>query len=189
MVRGLGIMLSFGLNYGDTILLTTYVAGATDYVKTFHPNWPSVAIKSALMTIAKPIRIVNGQELPLNSGLDLLDPTKAVHAGLVFNMSMPSYIHYLCKEGYNNTIIALLIGGKPHLQCSDYPLAEGSNGLNYPSMHLKLHDDDKSFKGVYQHTITQVGYGISTYKAAVHAPKGAEVKVIPNMLVFNKPHE
>ncbi|GAB4833440.1 hypothetical protein Ancab_031683 [Ancistrocladus abbreviatus] len=98
----------------------------------------------------KPIMTINGQELPLNSRSGLLDTTRAVHLGLVFDMSLPSCIHYLCKEGFNSTTIALLTGGKPHFKCSDYPLIEGSDGLNYLSMHLQLHVDDKSFKGVYR---------------------------------------
>ncbi|GAB4833420.1 hypothetical protein Ancab_031663 [Ancistrocladus abbreviatus] len=172
-----------------TSMATPHVAGATAYVKTFHPDWSPAAIKSALMTTAKPIMTVNGQELPINSGSGLLDPTRAVHPGLVFDMSLPSYIRYLCKEGYNSTTIALLTGGKPHFKCSDYPSAEGSDGLNYPSIHLQLRVNDKSFKGVYHRTVTQVGYGISTYKATVHAPKEVDVKVIPNTLVFSKRHE
>ncbi|GAB4833546.1 hypothetical protein Ancab_031789 [Ancistrocladus abbreviatus] len=152
------------------------------------PKSPT-AIMSALMTTAKLIMTINGQELSLNSGSGQLDPTRVAHPSLVFNMSLPSYIRYLCKEGYNSTIIALLIGGKPHFKCFDYPLTKGSNGLNCPSMHLQLHVDDKSFKGVHHRIVTQVGYGISTHKVVMHAPKGDDIKVILNMLVFNKRHE
>ncbi|GAB4856426.1 hypothetical protein Ancab_014344 [Ancistrocladus abbreviatus] len=172
-----------------TSMSTPHVAGATAYVKTFHPDWSPAAIKSALMTTAKPM-IVNGQEAPLSSGSGLIDPTGAVHPGLVFDTSLSNYIRYLCKEGYNSTFLALLTGGKPHFRCSDYPLAEGSDGtLNYPSMHLQINIDDTSFRGVYHRTATNVGYGNSTYKAIVQAPKGVHVTVIPNELVFRERHE
>ncbi|GMH30151.1 hypothetical protein Nepgr_031994 [Nepenthes gracilis] len=171
-----------------TSMATPHASGAAAYVKSFHPDWSQAAIKSALMTTAKPM-IANGSHAPLDSGSGLLNPTAAVHPGLVYDMSLGSYVSYLCKEGYNGTTIGLLAAGKPHLKCSDFPQARGSDGLNYPSMHLQLLADDTDFSTVFHRTVTNVGYGNSTYKATVHAPKGVTVKAIPNRLVFGEQHQ
>ncbi|GAB2300699.1 hypothetical protein Dimus_034737 [Dionaea muscipula] len=172
-----------------TSMATPHVSGAAAYVKSFHPDWSPAAIQSALMTTAKPV-IVDGIESPLNSGSGLLNPTGAVNPGLVYDVTLSSYVSYLCKEGYNSTTLSLLFGGdKPEVKCSDYPRARGADGLNYPAMHLQLFIDDTSYSATFHRTVTQVGYGSSTYNATVTVPKGMSVQVIPNQLVFSKRHE
>ncbi|GAB2272206.1 hypothetical protein Dimus_007026 [Dionaea muscipula] len=172
-----------------TSMSTPHVGGAAAYVKTFHPDWSEAAVRSALMTTATPI-VENGVESsPLNSGSGLLNPKKAVHPGLVYDLTIISYIRYLCKEGYNSTTLALLFCDKRKLNCSDYPPARGADGLNYPSMHLQLQRREINYTAVFHRVVTQVGYGVSTYKATVRAPKGMSIQVIPNQLAFTKMHE
>ncbi|GAB2229583.1 hypothetical protein Droror1_Dr00013830 [Drosera rotundifolia] len=173
-----------------TSMATPHVSGTAAYVKSFHPDWSGAAIRSAIMTTAKPI-VVNSVENPLDSGSGLLNPVKAVHPGLVYDLSLRSYLQYLCKEGYDSNLIAQLYGSgdKPQVKCSDFPPAMGKDGLNYPSFHLQLQIDQMTYHAAYHRTVTHVEHGPSTYIAKVKEPKGLHVKVVPNVLVFNHMNE
>ncbi|KAF5737468.1 subtilase family protein [Tripterygium wilfordii] len=161
---------------------------AAAYVKSFHPDWSPSAIKSALMTTATPMRI-KGEDAELGSGSGQINPLGAVHPGLVYDNNMSSYIRFLCKEGYNSTTIGLLLGGKKKYDCSSFKPAQGTDGLNYPSMHVQLQSPNSSISAVFYRTVTHVGYGNSVYKAIVTSPKGLSVKVVPDTLVFHGLHQ
>ncbi|XP_021728784.1 subtilisin-like protease SBT4.15 [Chenopodium quinoa] len=172
-----------------TSMACPHVSGAAAYVKTFHPDWSPAAIKSALMTTAKP---VNGKssEDPLNSGAGLLNPVDAVHPGLVYDISPKDYIRYLCFEGYNESALSFIHGienSKNHYNCSKFKQGVGADGLNYPSMHLQLAVNVTRISGVFHRTVTYVEHGAAVYKAQVTSPnKGVSIKVIPDVLVFTK---
>lgn len=123
----------------------------------------------------------------LGSGSGQINPRKAVHPGLVYDISFSSYISFLCREGYNSTTIGLLIGG--HYNCSSFKPAKGTDGLNYPSMHTQLKNASSSISAVFYRTVTHVGRGSSVYKATVTSPKGLSIKVVPCTLKFNHPHQ
>ncbi|XP_019430129.1 PREDICTED: subtilisin-like protease SBT4.15 [Lupinus angustifolius] len=168
-----------------TSMACPHATAAAAYVKSFHPDWSPAAIKSALMTTATPIRD-NLAELATGSGQ--IDPVKAVHPGLVYDISVNSYIAFLCKQGYNSTNIGILIGTKG-FNCATIKPPPGSDGINYPSMHIQLENTDSSISAEFYRTVTNVGYGSSTYKAKVIAPKGLSVEVIPDTLQFNGLHQ
>ncbi|GAB2235858.1 hypothetical protein Droror1_Dr00026301 [Drosera rotundifolia] len=174
-----------------TSMATPHVAGGAAYVKTFHPDWSSAAIMSALMTTAKPM-YVEGVEYPFNSGSGLLNPTAAIDPGLIYNMSFSSHISYLCSHGYNSTMLGTFTGGKFGPNCTDYPKAKGLDGINYPTMHFQFWQGvglKGNFSGIFYRTVTSVTPGKSTYKAIVHESKQISVKVVPDILVFHKIHE
>lgn len=125
----------------------------------------------------------------LGSGAGQIDPTKAVDPGLVYDLSMSSYIRFLCKEGYNGTSIALLLGGKKRYNCSDFKPAQGTDGLNYPTMHIHLKNPNSTVSAVFHRTVTHVGHGSAVYKANVISPKGLSVTVLPTSLNFTRPLE
>ncbi|KAK9289527.1 hypothetical protein L1049_007682 [Liquidambar formosana] len=101
--------------------------------------------------------------------------------------STNSYIRFLCKEGYNSTTIALLTGGKHRYSCSNFKPAQGTDGLNYPSMHIQHKNPNSSISAVFYRTVTHVGHGSkSVFKATVTSPKGLYVKVIPDTLSFHR---
>nr|KYP71103.1 Xylem serine proteinase 1 [Cajanus cajan] len=152
-----------------TSMACPHAAATAAYVKSFHPDWTPAAIKSAIMTTATPLKI--GDNLTeLGSGSGQLDPVKALHPGLVYDIRVNSYIAFLCKSGFNSTNI-------------------GSDGINYPSMHIQLFDSSSRISAVFHRTVTNVGSRNSTYKAKVTAPKGLSVKVIPNTLKFRQLHQ
>ncbi|KAK3445466.1 hypothetical protein EUGRSUZ_A01616 [Eucalyptus grandis] len=171
-----------------TSMACPHAVAAAAYVKSFHPNWSPAAIKSALMTTAMPMKIKD-EFAELSSGSGQINPVKAVHPGLVYDITMRSYISFLCKEGYNGTTIALLAGGKKKFNCSSFRPAHGTDGLNYPSMHLQLTDTSASISAIFYRTVTNVGSAKSLYKAKVTAPEGVSIQVVPDTLKFDKLHE
>ncbi|KAJ8754152.1 hypothetical protein K2173_002051 [Erythroxylum novogranatense] len=166
-----------------TSMSCPHVSGGAAYVKTFHPEWSPAAIKSALMTTATPMN-TGESDAVLGWGSGQMNPQRAVDPGLVYDISLSSYISFLCKEGYNDTTIDLLIGGKTKSYCSKYKPAKGTDGLNYPSIHMQLNSTTFSFSAVFYRMVTNVGYEKSVYKAKVTSPKGLSVKVEPDTLKF-----
>lgn len=130
-----------------------------------------------------------GPEGELGSGAGQIKPTKAVNPGLIYDLSMSSYIRFLCKEGYNGTTISLLIGAKKKYNCTDFKPAKGTDGLNYPTMHTQLILPNSTISAVFDRTVTHVGNGTSVYKANVVTSKGLFVKVFPTTLKFTKLHQ
>ncbi|KAK7244932.1 hypothetical protein RIF29_39761 [Crotalaria pallida] len=167
-----------------TSMACPHATAAAAYVKSFHPDWSPAAIKSALMTTATPMRD-NLSELATGSGE--INPTRAVHPGLVYDIKMNSYLAFLCKQGYNSTNIGILIGTKG-FDCTSVKPPPGADGLNYPSMHVQLESTDSTISAEFYRTVTHVGYGPSTYKAKVIAPKGLSVEVIPDKLQYGGGH-
>ncbi|XAR64667.1 Cucumisin [Bertholletia excelsa] len=168
-----------------TSMACPHVAGAAAYVKSFHPKWSPAAIKSALMTTATSMK-VKSAEGGLGAGSGQLNPRRAINPGLVYDINQSSYFRFLCKEGYNSTTIRLLTGGKKLYNCSSFKPTLGSDGLNYPSMHLQLNKNATRFSAVFYRTVTNVGKGKSVYKATVKLSVGLNVTVVPNTLSFDK---
>lgn len=122
----------------------------------------------------------------LLSGAGNIDPVRALDPGLVYDMDGDSYISFLCEQGYNNTIIALITGDKRH-KCSEFPKHPGYDGLNYPSIHYQLKNNNDTYISAYfRRTVTHVGEGNSEYKVTVKSPKPLSIKVEPDKLQFSK---
>ncbi|KAL2323118.1 hypothetical protein Fmac_027497 [Flemingia macrophylla] len=165
-----------------TSMACPHAAAAVAYVKSFHPDWSPAAIKSALMTTATPMRIKD-ETAELGSGSGQINPVRALNPGLVYNISMNSYIAFLCKEGYNSSGIGILIGTKD-FNCSGVDSPQGTDGINYPSMHVQIVPSNASISATFYRTVTNVGFGSSTYRAKVIAPEGLSVEVVPDTLMF-----
>lgn len=103
-------------------------------------------------------------------------------------MRMDSYIAFLCKVGLNATDIGILLGNKK-FKCASIKPAPGTDGINYPSMHMQLDSASSRISAVFYRIVTNVGSRNSTYKAKVTAPKGLSVKVVPDTLRFIQLHQ
>ncbi|CAA0400457.1 unnamed protein product [Arabidopsis thaliana] len=177
-----------------TSMACPHAAAAAAYVKSFHPDWSPAAIKSALMTTATPMRI-KGNEAELSYGSGQINPRRAIHPGLVYDITEDAYLRFLCKEGYNSTSIGLLTGDnsnnttKKEYNCENIKRGLGSDGLNYPSLHKQVNSTEAKVSEVFYRTVTNVGYGPSTYVARVWAPKGLRVEVVPKVMSFERPKE
>ncbi|KAK6126334.1 hypothetical protein DH2020_039906 [Rehmannia glutinosa] len=170
-----------------TSMATPHAAGAAAFVKTFHPRWSPAAIKSALMTTSTPMKI-KPLECELASGSGQIDPVKALHPGLIYDIDTISYISLLCRLGYTSKDIALLTGNNKY-NCSKIPQAKGADGINYPSIYFQVKIRESAFSAVYYRTVTNVGVGKSAYKAQVESPKDLSIEVNPNVLTFERPYE
>ncbi|XP_076917878.1 subtilisin-like protease SBT4.15 [Bidens hawaiensis] len=168
-----------------TSMACPHVAAAAAYVKSFHPTWSPAAIKSALMTTAKPMK-VNTKDMALASGSGLINPTKARDPGLVYDIDMSAYIRFLCKIGYNSTTLGILIGGDKVYDCKSFKPTKGIDGLNYPSIHLQVESNVTTFSAVYKRVVTNVGNAKAMYEAEAASPKGLSIKVEPSTLSFDK---
>lgn len=165
-----------------------HAAAAAAYLKTFHPTWSPAAIKSALITTATPLKIGDNLDA-IGGGAGQINPTKAVHPGLIYDLSRTSYLSFLCSnKRYSGTALAILIGNTS-FNCSAVPLATGYDALNYPSMYVPLDYDSTSVSAVFHRTVTHVGFGPSTYKAKVKSPAGLSVRVLPETLKFDRAYE
>ncbi|XP_011077880.1 subtilisin-like protease SBT4.15 [Sesamum indicum] len=178
-------VVKFNVESG-TSMACPHVAGAAAYIKSFHPRWSPAAIKSALMTTSKPMKI-KPLEAELASGSGEINPRAAVHPGLVYDIGTKSYVSFLCKQGYESKDVALITG--KNYNCSNITQAIGADGLNYPSIHLKVDNTDSVISAVFYRTVTNVGIGRSTYVVDIEPPEGLSVEVTPNILRFFRLHQ
>ncbi|OVA00151.1 Peptidase S8/S53 domain [Macleaya cordata] len=169
-----------------TSMSCPHVAGVAAYVKSFHPAWSPAAIKSAIITTAKPMspKVNVGAEFSYGAGL--LNPIQAVHPGLIYDMDQLPYIQFLCFEGYKDDPIRVIVGSRT-VNCSELPPAQGSDALNYPTMQLSMKTSDKKPGiAVFRRRVTNVGPAKSIYNATINAPKNVEITVNPTNLVFTR---
>lgn len=136
---------------------------------------------------------IKGNEAELSYGSGQINPRRAIHPGLVYDITETAYLQFLCKEGYNSTSIGLLVSDnnnktKKEYRCVDHKRVLGSDGLNYPSMHKQVSSTEKVTE-IFYRTVRNVGYGPSNYVAKVWAPKGLRVKVVPRVMSFVKAGE
>ncbi|KAK7345372.1 hypothetical protein VNO77_15976 [Canavalia gladiata] len=129
--------------------------------------------------------IIKDDTAELGYGSGQINPVGAVDPGLVYNISMNSYIAFLCKEGYNSANIGVIIGTKG-FDCSNISSPEGTDGINYPSMHIQIPPSNSSISAIFYRNVTNVGFSNSTYKAKVTAPKGLSIEVVPDTLKFSR---
>lgn len=141
-----------------------------------------------LLGLATPMKIIDA-DAELGSGSGQINPTQAVNPGLIYDISTSDYISFLCKEGNNNTVIGLIVGGTENIDCTKFKPAQGTDGLNYPTMHTQLDSNSTSISATFYRTVTNVGYATSVYTSKVTSPRGLIVKVIPETLKFSKLNE
>ncbi|MED6183077.1 hypothetical protein PIB30_034822 [Stylosanthes scabra] len=169
-----------------TSMACPHVAGVAAYVKSFHPDWTPAAIRSAIITTAKPMSRKINIEAEFAYGSGQLNPTRAVNPGLVYDMDQFGYIQFLCHEGYSGSALSVLLGSP--VNCSSYLLPGGVIGydaINYPTMQLMLKSNKDTTVGIFKRTVTNVGLGPATYNATIKSPKGVEITVKPTSLMFS----
>ncbi|XXG76249.1 hypothetical protein AAC387_Pa08g0639 [Persea americana] len=177
-----------GFAFGSgTSMACPHVAGIVGLLKSLHPSWSPAAIRSALTTTAsttdtsgEPIfTIGDAQKLagPFDFGGGIVNPNRASDPGLIYDMEVTDYVHYLCSIGYKTSAISKLT-----LHPFVCPSQEPSIlNLNLPSITVpKLRSSVTITR-----TVTNVGPIDSTYVSSVEHPLGVKVAVWPQVLVFN----
>ncbi|XP_019195104.1 PREDICTED: subtilisin-like protease SBT3.3 [Ipomoea nil] len=170
-----------------TSMATPHVAGIVALLKSVHPDWSPAAIKSAIVTTAWTTDPISGQPIfsegPTKSkmadafdyGGGIINPNKARHPGLIYDMGTKDYIHYLCAVGYETSAISKLVG-----QPISCPRGVSILNMNFPSITIPNLKESVTLK----RTVTNVGLTNSIYKVIIEAPKGINVAVKPATLVF-----
>ncbi|KAK5795511.1 hypothetical protein PVK06_036779 [Gossypium arboreum] len=150
----------------STSMSCPHATAAAAYIKSFNPTWSPAAIKSALMTTAVPLSLKTNTDAELAFGSGHLVPSSALDPGLIYDAGEIDYVKFLCGQGYDTEIVRLVTGDRSN--CSN-----SINGtawdLNYPSFALSA-TPGKSTRRVFHRTLTNVGSGVSIYKATVKAP-------------------
>ncbi|OIW21925.1 hypothetical protein TanjilG_14773 [Lupinus angustifolius] len=166
-----------------TSMSCPHVAGVAAYVKSFHPDWTPAAIRSAIITTAKPISQKFNKEAEFAYGAGQVNPTRAVSPGLVYDMDDLAYIQFLCHEGYNGSTLSVLVGSP--INCTSLIPAFGYDAINYPSMQLSAKSNKGTTVGVFRRRVTNVGPSPTIYNATIKSPKGMEITVKPTSLIFS----
>ncbi|CAH2078380.1 unnamed protein product [Thlaspi arvense] len=177
--------------YSGTSMATPVVAGIVALLKRMHPTWSPAAIKSAIVTTATKtdphgeLLSADGTNHKLADAFDhgggLVNPEKATDPGLVYDMGINDYIHYLCSEALYTDKRVSAITGNVTEKCP----SSGSSilNLNLPSITIP---NVKAGNVTVTRTVTNVGNVDSVYEPVLEAPQGFVVKVSPEKLVFNK---
>ncbi|CAA0830696.1 Subtilisin-like protease SBT4.14 [Striga hermonthica] len=168
-----------------TSMSCPHVSGAAAYVKSFHPDWSPAAIKSAILTTARPMSTRVDKDAEFAYGTGQVYPNRAINPGLVYDMDDMSYIQFLCHENYSGSAIGTLTG-RGTVDCSKLAPASPEDALNYPTMQLALKTDQEATVAVFQRTVTNVGPPGSVYNATIQAPKGVVITVKPTKLSFSE---
>ncbi|RHN42434.1 putative cucumisin [Medicago truncatula] len=115
-------------------------------------------------------------------GAGLVNPTRALNPGLIYDMDEFGYVQFLCHEGYNGSTLSILIGSP--VNCTSLLPGIGHDAINYPSMQLSVKRNTESTIGVFRRRVTNVGPGPTMYNATIKSPKGVEITVKPTSLIF-----
>ncbi|GJM99343.1 hypothetical protein PR202_ga16434 [Eleusine coracana subsp. coracana] len=178
--------VNFKIDSG-TSMSCPHISGVVALLKSMHPNWSPAAVKSALVTTAN-VHDQHGFEIiseaapysranPFDYGGGHVDPNKAAHPGLVYDMGTSEYVRFLCSMGYNNSAISSMT--QQYATCQHTPKSQLN--LNLPSITIP----ELRGKLTVSRTVTNVGPAVSKYRARVEAPPGVDVTVSPSLLTFN----
>ncbi|KAK7274633.1 hypothetical protein RIF29_15729 [Crotalaria pallida] len=165
-----------------TSMSCPHVAGVAAYVKSFHPDWTPAAIRSAIITTAKPMSQKVEKEAEFAYGAGQVNPTRAVSPGLIYDMDDFAYVQFLCHEGYNGSSLSVLVGSP--VNCTSLLPSFGYDAINYPSMQLSAKSSKDTTVGIFKRRVTNVGPAPTIYNATIKAPKGVEITVKPTNLNF-----
>ncbi|KAM3754865.1 hypothetical protein ACB098_03G197100 [Castanea mollissima] len=180
-----------------TSMSCPHVAGVAALLKSAHPGWSPAAIRSAMMTTLdafdntlNPITDLGDDDHPASPfafGAGHINPSMALHPGLIYDVNAQDYVNVLCGLKYTNQQIQIITKSASN-NCSNKSL-----DLNYPSFvaFFNAKGSNSSFKSVqeFHRTVTNVGEGQSTYVASVTPIKEIKVSVTPEKLVFKNKNE
>ncbi|KAF6143980.1 hypothetical protein GIB67_017588 [Kingdonia uniflora] len=181
-----------------TSMSTPHAAGLAALLKGAHPEWSPAAIRSAMMTTADavdntlaPIKDAGYSyqvASPLGMGSGNVNPNKALAPGLIYDAGVNDYVNLLCSLNYTLKQIQIITKSFTN-NCSN-----PSSDLNYPSFIAFFNVNSSSSANArvvreFRRTVTNVGDGTSSYKAALTQIEGFQLTVVPDTLVFKEKNE
>src|SRR5262249_4565438 len=155
-----------------------HIAGVAALLRSKHPDWSPMEVKSALMTTANPldndgnpIQRAGVNATPFDMGSGEVNPAPAFDPGLVYDSNVVDWLQYSCGVGVH------LTSGNTDL--CDVVGSIQANQLNYPSIAAG------SLPGVatVTRTVTNVDDRTDNYEVKVTSPTGYKVKVNPDHFV------
>ncbi|MFF6785723.1 S8 family serine peptidase [Streptomyces sp. NPDC012510] len=164
-----------------TSMAAPHIAGLAALLRSLHPDWSPMEVKSALMTTAttktdkgRAIRRIgaDGPATPLDHGAGQVAPNAADDPGLVYDSTSADWTAYLCAL---NRRPVTGDGGDP---CATAPKTDPSD-LNYPTISV----GDLAGEQTVTRTVTNVGDATGVYTATLRAPHGYRATVSPKRLV------
>ncbi|KAM7271226.1 hypothetical protein ACFE04_030440 [Oxalis oulophora] len=167
-----------------TSMSCPHVAGVVGLLRAVHPKWSPAAIKSAILTSAMTRDntkhpMLDGsfvKATPFQYGHGHIRPNRAMHPGLVYDLSVNDYLDFLCGLGYNQTLIQTFNEG-PY-EC---PKKFNIMDFNYPSITVP------NLSGTVTATRKLKNVGSpGTYTVKIRQPAGISVSVEPKSLKFDK---
>ncbi|XP_039771785.1 subtilisin-like protease 4 [Panicum virgatum] len=175
-----------------TSMAAPHLSGIAAVLKRARPGWSPSAIRSALMTTADvthpdgtPItdEITGKPASHLLMGSGIVNPTKALDPGLIYDLTTNDYLRYICGLGYNDSFVNDIIA-QPlrNASCATSGKIEGKD-LNYPSFLVTLTPAAPVVE--VKRTVTNIGQAVSVYAAEVVAPNTVAVEVVPPRLQFS----
>ncbi|KAK7276690.1 hypothetical protein RIF29_17834 [Crotalaria pallida] len=166
-----------------TSMSCPHVAGIAAYVKSFHPDWSPAAIKSSIMTTAKPMKGTQDKEFAYGTGH--VNPLQAINPGLIFNLSKVDYANLLCNIGYDTKKVRQISGDD--FTCPS-PQRSMVKDINYPALAIQV-KPMQPFEVNFTRTVTNVGFANSTYKVNVVSSLDMNVTIVPKVLAFKSLEE
>ncbi|KAL0008291.1 hypothetical protein SO802_009793 [Lithocarpus litseifolius] len=161
--------------YSGTSIACPHVAAAAAYIKSYHPDWITSAIKSALMTTASPMNATTQGEYEDGEfafGAGHINPVKAREPGLVYEATKDDYLKMICSKNITT------FGTCPQ------NVTGSPKDLNYPSIQVHV-NPEANFTYRFPRTVTNVGSPNSQYEATVVvADSNIKVSVEPSTLSF-----
>jgi subtilisin family serine protease len=144
-----------------TSMSSPHIAGLAAVVKSAHPDWSPMMIKSALMTSSEDTAASHFAE-----GSGHVVPTAAIDPGLVYDSGFFDWFGFLCGTGQLVSSACSVFGIDP-------------SDLNTPNIAI----GELAGSQTVTRTVTNVGPA-GTYNVSVDAPPGIEVVVSPSALTL-----
>ncbi|GAA0139970.1 serine protease [Lithospermum erythrorhizon] len=176
-----------------TSMACPHVSGLAALLRNARPNWTPSAIKSAIM-ISTGILDNYGNNItdiatfeeasPFDLGSGHIDPNRALHPGLVYDIDASEYVAWLCSIGYDSRRISVFLREPVTVDCSVVDFG-GPGNLNYPSFGIVFEASDSVVK--YKRIVRNVAnVKDGVYEVTINSPRSVQVSVNPSKLVFSK---
>lgn len=122
---------------------------------------------------------------PYDYGAGVINPTRVLEPGLVYEIETNDYLQFLCNYGYTTNIIKNMTDIPNGFKCAKNSSKDLISNLNYPSIAIS------DFKGKEKRIVNRVvkkvgGAEATTYIVSIKSPPELNVEVLPDKLQFTK---
>ncbi|MEV6001465.1 S8 family serine peptidase [Streptomyces griseomycini] len=164
-----------------TSMSAPHVAGLALLLRSLHPDWSPMEVKSALMTTAttkddkgKPIGRSNtaGPATPLDYGAGQVVPNAADDPGLIYDSTSANWTSFMCGVGDHP------VTDSGADACATARKTDPSD-LNTPTISV----GDLAGKQTVTRTVTNITHRTGVYTATLRTPPGYKAKISPSRLV------